>query len=349
MGAAIGAASAPAGAGPVNPAFLDLRPQADGGAPPSAPGSGSGRSGGRRRRQALVAVAAALVLVAGLVAFQLASDDDGSTDAVLTADAASIEAPDDDESRGISLGVADDEDSDDQVTVEEGSAGGAGASATDAAGEGGAAGDDDTTGSGSGSGGGGPATAGRLAVSASALDFGGGTGEVVSIRNEGGSSISWSASTGGSGFSLASSSSGTLAAGQALNLSVGFSPNGVTEGTAQGTLTIAGGGSRSVSLRASVNRPPAISGVSWVSCGPTSRLRATVTDESGVSQVEVAGTSPAGPGFRKTAVSQGSGAYRADIGPFSSNGQITYFVEATDSRGNVARSTVQYRGWNNGC
>lgn len=336
-----GAAAPPPGSG-----FLDLRPTTAAMAPAAADAPGRTSSPRGKRRLALVGVGAAVLLVVGLVAYQLSVDDDGSTDAVLTADAASIEASDSGEERGISLGVGDDEADAGAVAVEEGKAEAAEETTSD---DGVVAAPEGAGGSGGGSGGGAPASPGRLAVSASSLDFGGGTSEVVSIRNEGGSSMSWSASTSGAGFSVASASSGSLSPGQAVNVTVAFSPNGVAEGTASGALNVSGGGSRSVSLRASVNRPPTISGVSWVSCGPTSRLRATVTDESGVSRVEVVGTSPAGPGFRKTAVSQGAGSYRADIGPFSSNGQITYFVEATDSRGNVARTGVQFRGWNNGC
>jgi hypothetical protein len=337
--------------------FLDLRPgSAPAGAPPvAAAGKVRGRgkakvrtAGETRRLRVLVGVGIVVVLVVGLVVAQLVSEDDGEPDAVLTADAATLEADEaQDDERGVTLGVGEDEadpsdaGADDEATGDE-EEGTAATTATTAAGSG----STPTTATG---GGGGSASPAQLAVSASSLAFGSSTGRSISIRNEGGTTMSWSAGARGAGFSIAGASSGTLRPGQAHDIQVSFNASGVGEGTASGALDLNGAGSRSVSLSATVSRPPVITGVSWASCGPTSRLRMTVTDESGVASVAVAGTSPAGPGFRKSAVSQGSGSYRADVGPFSSNGQITYFVEATDSRGNVARTGVQYRSWNNGC
>jgi hypothetical protein len=339
--------------------FLDLRPSAAtpapavaaaaaaGGKPPKVRGRGRAKvrtPGDRRRRRLLGGIGVALVIVLGLAAAQVISEGDGEPDAVLTADAASIENDGDDDERSISVGTGEDEAAEAEDEKEEA----AEASGDDGVVEGNTATTASAGAAGGGSSGGSstPSGPGRIVVSASSLEFGSSGSRSVSIRNEGGSSIGWSASTSGAGYGVPGPTSGTLSPGQAVDIAVSFSPNGLPEGTAAGTLSIGG---RAVSLRATVNRPPTISNVSWASCSATSRLRMTVTDDSGVASVVVAGTSPSGPGFRKTAVSQGSGSYRADIGPFSSNGQITYFVEATDSRGNVARSAVQYRAWNNGC
>jgi hypothetical protein len=340
--------------------FLDLRPSvatpvptaaaaaAAGGKPPKVRGRGKAKvrtPGDRRRRRLLGGIGVVLVIVFGLAAAQVISEGDGEPDAVLTADAASIENDDGDDERSISVGTGEDEAAEAEDTKDEA----AEASGDDGVVEGNTATTDAAAGAAGGGSSGGsstPSGPGRIVVSASSLEFGSSGSRSVSIRNEGGSSIGWSASTSGAGYGVPGTSSGNLSPGQAVDIPVSFSPNGLPEGTASGTLSIGG---RAVALRATVNRPPTISNVSWASCAATSRLRMTVTDESGVASVVVAGTSPSGPGFRKTAVSQGSGSYRADIGPFSSNGQITYFVEATDSRGNVARSAVQYRAWNNGC
>lgn len=325
---------------------LDLRPSAAGPTPPDGRKK-KGRSGDGGRRRALIIAGAAAILIVALVGAQLATeqgeDDDG---AVITADAASIEAPEDAEERGVSVGIGEVEgassadDKDDDVDAGDGGGTVQGNDPADST--------SDTTASGGG--GGQAAPSGTLTISTDRLSLGSGTSGTLQLSNSGGGGLSWSASTSGGGYSV-SPGSGSLSPGQAVTLQVGFNQGSLPEGTANGTLRINASGSYSVALAAEVNRPPAISAVGWQSCGATSVLKAHVEDETGepVTRVEMIGTAPNGSAFRETAVWSGYGNYRAQIGPFSANGAIRYYVQATDSRGNVARSGTVNDTWNNGC
>jgi hypothetical protein len=334
----------PLAALPLERRVLDLRPPPGGGSEqPQARKTSSG-DGGRRR--ALIIAGAAAILIVALVGAQLATeqdDDDGG--AVITADAASVEAPEDGTERGVSLGAGASGDGD--VDVRKGDAAEDTDGSTVQGNDAGEPADDPASGDGSS---GGSAPSGRLTISTDRLDLGSSGSGGVQLSNSGGASLSFSASTSGGGYGV-SPGSGSISPGQTVTLQVGFNQGSLPEGTANGALRINASGSYTVALAAQVNRPPAISSVGWQSCGPTSLLKAHVEDETGepVAKVEMIGTAPNGAAFRETAVWYGYGNYRAEIGPFSANGAIRYYVQATDSRGNVARSGTVNDSWSNGC
>jgi hypothetical protein len=65
----------------------------------------------------------------------------------------------------------------------------------------------------------------------------------------------------------------------------------------------------------------------------------TVEDESGVGSVVLVWSKDGGGEQRKGMTSGGGGRYGASLGPFPGTGSVTFRIEATDTRGNTARST----------
>jgi hypothetical protein len=128
-------------------------------------------------------------------------------------------------------------------------------------------------------------------------------------------------------------------------VNVGIDRSAVPEGSFSSFVTIASdGGSATVAVSGVQERVPRlVSAGSDVSRLAISRcpgthqatVSATVEDESGVASVTVV----AG-GSRIALGSVGGGSYRGVLGPYDTPGPISFHIEASDTRGNVARSTT---------
>ena len=185
-----------------------------------------------------------------------------------------------------------------------------------------------------------------LAVSSETVDLGKtGTTARVRVTNLGPGEAAWSARSPAAGLAVAPTG-GTLSPGASADVVLTLDRAAFPEGPLEVAVGI-DGGRQPVSVRvvATVGRPPAVgpvaasprtlrrAGTSSVCTPQTSRIVATVTDESGVAGAEV--VLPAG----RVAMTLGrDGTYGATVGPFAAAGTLTLTVEAVDRLGNRATS-----------
>lgn len=183
----------------------------------------------------------------------------------------------------------------------------------------------------------GPVDFGSDAASASAL-----------LRNDGSAAARWSASPRLAGLAVAPAS-GTLAPGASVELRLTLDRAALGEGAHTGAVgiaavTVASGElvpGRSLAVSALVERVPVVSGLATDhaalgSTCPTAVASATVVDESAVTVVlQWQGASSAVQQVEMT--TGGDGTYTGTIAP-SPIQPVTWWVTATDARGNVTRS-----------
>ena len=184
-----------------------------------------------------------------------------------------------------------------------------------------------------------------LEVSSGTLDLG--AGEVsgrVRLTNRGPGAAAWSARSPAAGLTV-SPAGGTLPAGGGVDLTLAIDRGAFPEGPVEVAVGIDGGREPvTVRVLATAARPPVVRPVTATPttvrrtgtasiCGQTSRIVATVTDESGVAGAEV--VLPSG---RSAMTLQRDGTWAATVGPFATAGTVTLTVEATDGLGNRGRS-----------
>jgi hypothetical protein len=169
------------------------------------------------------------------------------------------------------------------------------------------------------------------------------------LRNDGGQSVGWSAAAGLAGFAVAPAS-GTLAAGEAIDVQISANRAALPEGTPRTDVTVTSpGGGGSVSVEARVERAPVIGPLNRTpplvrnsgSCGPTLvSLSITASDESGIASVEVVWSSDGSFAQRTALTSNGAGAYVGSIGSFSKIGTNNFTAHVLDTRGNAATASA---------
>lgn len=191
---------------------------------------------------------------------------------------------------------------------------------------------------------------GNVVVLTSNLSLGDSTPSgTVTIRNEGGSAVAWSAATAQAGFSVAPAS-GSLAAGDELALTVSVDRPSMAEGdhTASVAVTSAGGGGNAT-VTANVERDPVISSLARTPpvvttstvCGTTLvTVVVNATDESGIDLVEVVWSSDNVFATRTTLALSGGNTYTGQVGSFSPAGTRTLTAVVTDTRGNTTQQAT---------
>lgn len=171
----------------------------------------------------------------------------------------------------------------------------------------------------------------------------------VTIRNDGGSAVGWSAAMAQAGFAV-SPASGSLAAGAERVLTVSVDRPALAEGghTAQLVITSVGGGG-SATVTATVERDPVISSLARTppvvrtstTCGTT--LVAVVvgaSDESGIDLVEVVWSYDGLFATRTPLTPNGAGTtFTGQVGSFAA-GTRTLTAVVTDTRGNTTQQST---------
>jgi RNA polymerase sigma factor (sigma-70 family) len=203
-----------------------------------------------------------------------------------------------------------------------------------------------------------PAAAAHLAAGPGSLGFGRGTsaqstGKQVTLTNDGGHTLTWSASLSGAGFSV-SPGSGSLGAGRSATLTVTLNRSGLAEGPVSGTVNVTAstGQSFHVSLTGSVNNPPVISVISFTqstlsvqstatSCPypTTSGGSVVVADDTTLTQLLVVTLSWNGPNSPERMTWDGK--FYGTFGPFTTTGAHSATVTATDQFGNSSTATIK--------
>jgi RNA polymerase sigma factor (sigma-70 family) len=187
-----------------------------------------------------------------------------------------------------------------------------------------------------------PAAPASLAVSPAGVDLGEArTTATVTLRNDGDEPLTWTAAAAPSWLRV-SPPGGRLGGGGQARLALSASRDGLPEGDAEGRVEVAWGGTtRSVAVAMRVERAPEIGGLSASPtqlrvdpCTPTTSLvRATVTDESALSEVRLRW------GGQEVPMAPRSGAWFARLGPTPDPGTVPWQVVATDARGNTATAS----------
>lgn len=181
------------------------------------------------------------------------------------------------------------------------------------------------------------------------IDFGtSATDALLRFRNTGGRPLPWSVSSNNRAVTM-EPFNGTLAAGQTTAIAVRLNRGGIPEGDFAAAVKLVAAGNTSVPVTATENRAPTITDLgstapwlvfdSTVNCDQA-RVSAVVADDS---PVTVTISWQQGSGAQSDAPTGGSGGrYSASVGPITSgSGNLRWWVTATDSRGNTARSPEQ--------
>jgi hypothetical protein len=181
-----------------------------------------------------------------------------------------------------------------------------------------------------------------LAVTPARVDLGAaGTTATLTVRNGGDEPLSWTADP-STAWLRVSPSTGRLDGGEQARVTLSATRDGLPEGDADGRVELTWGGpARSVVVALRVERPPVIGGLSTQfreifvgGCTPaTTRVDATVTDESAISSVTMGWAGGSVP------MTQRGGRWSASLGPATSLGSVPWTVVATDARGNTASAS----------
>ena len=182
---------------------------------------------------------------------------------------------------------------------------------------------------------------GRLTLDRSALRLGLDYTAVLTLRNAGGSPLTWRAAPSTSGLTV-SPRTGSLRPGATRRLTV--SVHRAPDGPLSAHLAVTSGGlTRRVPVTGTIEPVPLISGVHTVDdvfcVGGTTQARATVVDGQGVGQVTLTyaffardGSVYRGGSSPMTRL-RGTTTYTAALGPFPGPGTVSYAVHATDVHG----------------
>lgn len=188
----------------------------------------------------------------------------------------------------------------------------------------------------------------QLRLSTSSLSIGPtSTEQSLSVTNDGGSPLRWSAAVSPGIFGVAPAG-GTVAPGASVQVTVRIDRASAAEGTAAGTLSITSdGGNGGVDVSAVVLRPPEVRAradvdrLARTACTASGRtvasVTAEVTDESPLRSVVLRWRDTGGA--QRSAELGGSGTtYQGRLGPFAGEGTVTWWVEATDAAGATGTS-----------
>ena len=178
-----------------------------------------------------------------------------------------------------------------------------------------------------------------LAVTPARVDLGAaGATANLTVRNGGDEPLSWTADP-STAWLRVSPSTGRLDGGDQATVTLSATRDGLPEGDAESRLDLTWGGpARSVVVALRVERRPEIGGLSTQfreifigRCTPTTtRVDATVTDESAISSVTMRWAGGSVP------MTLRGGRWSASLGPATSPGSVPWQVVATDARGNTA-------------
>ena len=181
-----------------------------------------------------------------------------------------------------------------------------------------------------------------LAVTPARVDLGAaGATASLTVRNGGDEPLSWTADP-STAWLRVSPSTGRLDGGEQARVTLSATRDGLPEGDADGRVELTWGGpARSVEVALRVERRPEIGGLSAQfreiflgRCTPTTtRVDATVTDESAISSVTMRWAGGSVP------MTLRGGRWSAGLGPATSPGSVPWQVIATDARGNTASAT----------
>ncbi|HJW65052.1 MAG TPA: sigma-70 family RNA polymerase sigma factor [Actinomycetes bacterium] len=163
----------------------------------------------------------------------------------------------------------------------------------------------------------------------------------LTVRNGGDEPLSWTADP-STAWLRVSPSTGRLDGGDQATVTLSATRDGLPEGDADGRVELTWGGpARSVAVALRVERRPEIGGLSTQfreifigRCTPTTtRVDATVTDESAISSVTMRWAGGSVP------MTLRGGRWSASLGPATSPGSVPWQVIATDARGNTASAS----------
>lgn len=175
-----------------------------------------------------------------------------------------------------------------------------------------------------------------LSVSTTTVDLGTrSTSGTVTLRNDGGSTLAWSAAS-RAGWLRVSAGSGALEPGSSSRLTLTADRSGLPEGRSTTTVVISGAGqSRSVTVTLTEEHPPVV-GRPATGADPSCQVTVTasVRDESPLDSVVLFWSGPAGKG--QTTMSGSGTSWSAQIGPITTGGTYTLYVVARDVRGNAS-------------
>ncbi|MDR7086709.1 RNA polymerase sigma factor (sigma-70 family) [Aeromicrobium panaciterrae] len=184
-----------------------------------------------------------------------------------------------------------------------------------------------------------PVEPGTLTLSTTAIALGrSASNSTFVLTNTGGKAVNYQL-TSSAGWLTASPSTGKVKAGKAVQIAVHANRGAVAEGKSAGTIGVSwGAGSGKVAVTLTQERNPNVgrpsAGDSPTCEDPTVPVRATVTDESGLSSVRLR-WSVNGQSGTETMHKEGS-RWVAQMGPVNFGGKVTMRVVATDTRGNSA-------------
>ena len=187
-----------------------------------------------------------------------------------------------------------------------------------------------------------PAAPPSLAVTPARVDLGAGAATAtLTVRNGGDEPLSWTADP-STAWLRVSPSSGSLDGGEQARVTLSAARDGLPEGEADGRVELTWGGpARSVVVALRVEHDPEISDLAAQfprifigRCTPTTtRVDATVTDESALSSVTMQWGGGSGP------MTLRGGKWSASLGPATGPGSVSWRVVATDARGNTASAS----------
>lgn len=175
----------------------------------------------------------------------------------------------------------------------------------------------------------------------------------MTLTNDGGQSLTWSAGRSGAGFSV-SPGSGSLGAGQSTTLTVTLNRSGLAEGSVRGSVdvTASTGQTFHATLTGSVNNPPVISAINFtqttlsvqspgLSCQypTTSGGSVAVTDDTTRTADLTVMLSWDGPDSPQRMIWDGN--FYGTFGPFTTTGAHSATVTATDQFGNSRSATIR--------
>lgn len=190
-----------------------------------------------------------------------------------------------------------------------------------------------------------PPTPGDLRLSATSIDLGqSSTSASITITNIGDLAVPYSTSNVTGPFSV-NTSSGTLDGGASITLTASIDRSNLGEGSVSGSVSVSGGTvNTTVTISASVERPPVISNVSvngFCSAFIEVNASAAISDPAGVSSAAVSVSGPGGQAA-SAAMSNPNGDWFGFMSipystPAEAAGTWGYTITATDTRGNFAQ------------
>ena len=191
-----------------------------------------------------------------------------------------------------------------------------------------------------------PVPPARLGLSSTSVALGGTqSAATVTVRNEGGSPLTWSVEEATGPVEAGGGS--TLAPGSQAPLAISVDRAALPEGELVGTVVIQSSvGSAVIRVTGLVERPPEITAVTFAErlvrvggCAPRAAgVTVAVSDESPV-EVRMTVTSPAGRPAAVDLQPAGGGRWTGLVGPFARAGSATVEVVAVDARGNEATAS----------